>query len=57
MFENVREIFMTNTIYKEAQALNQEKWTIHFNEYTLVNLSRYKIPQFRIFWTPRTTCD
>lgn len=36
---------MTNAIYKEARALNQEKWTIHFDEYTSVNLSRYKIPQ------------
>lgn len=36
---------MTNAIYKEARVLNQEKWTIHFDEYTSVNLSRYKIPQ------------
>lgn len=36
---------MTNTIYKEVQALNQEKWTVHFDEYISVNLSRYKIPQ------------
>lgn len=36
---------MTNVIYKEARALNQEKWTFHFDEYTSVNLSRYKIPQ------------